>query len=52
MQGILLGRASYQSFEIRLLTTPLSLDVLPVVTNGAVPTAQPRFSLTVVGQPS
>jgi hypothetical protein len=52
VQGILLDQASYRHFEVRFRTTPLSLDVLPVVLDGAAPTAQPRLSLTVVGQPT
>ena len=50
VQNLLLERATYPSFEVRLPTNPVSLDVLPVVTDGAVPTARPRLSLTVVGQ--
>lgn len=50
VQNLLLERATYPSFEVRLPTNPVSLDVLPVVTDGAVATARPRLSLTVVGQ--
>lgn len=50
VQGILLERATYSAFEVRLPTNPVSLDVLPVVVDGVVATARPRLSLTVVGQ--
>ena len=50
VQQILLDQATYENFELRLVENPISLDVLPVVTDGAVPTARPRLSLTVVGQ--
>ena len=52
VQGILLGQATFRQFEIRftdvLQTAAVSLDVLPVVTDGTVPARQPRLSLTVV----
>lgn len=49
VQSILLEQATYLGFELRLPSNPLSLDVLPIVTDGALPTERPRLSLTVVG---
>ena len=53
VQSILLEQATYRYFEVRfsdvLQTATVSLDVLPIVTDGATPSAQPRLSLTVVG---
>ncbi|HEX8299283.1 MAG TPA: hypothetical protein VF594_09010 [Rubricoccaceae bacterium] len=52
VQGILLGQATFRQFEVRftdvLQTAAVSLDVLPVITDGSTPTTQPRLSLTVV----
>ena len=49
VQSILLDQALFRSYEIRFPSTPVSLDVLPVVLDGATPTTRPRLSLTVVG---
>ncbi len=53
VQQILLERATFRFFEVRfadvLQTATVSLDVLPVVTDGATPGTQPRLTLTVVG---
>ena len=49
VQSILLEQAVYRGFEVRLQSNPLSLDVLPIVTDAPVPTQRPRLSLTVVG---
>ena len=52
VQTILLDQASYRDFQVRFPTTPVSLDVLPLVLDGATPATRPRLSLTVVGQPT
>ncbi len=52
VQSLLLDAASYRDFQVRFPTTPVSLDVLPLVIDGATPATQPRLSLTVVGQPT
>lgn len=53
VQQILLERATYRFFEVRfadvLQTATVSLDVLPIVTDGATPGTKPRLTLTVVG---
>ena len=58
VQQILLQQATFNFLEVRfadvifgnvLTTGTVSLDVLPIVTDGAAPAAQPRLSLTVVG---
>ncbi|MEM1116044.1 MAG: hypothetical protein AAF845_04925 [Bacteroidota bacterium] len=57
IQQILLGDESYERFEIVPAVSglapliPVSLDILPVL-NPTDPEAGPRFTLTVIGQPS
>lgn len=49
IQRLLLGTQSYDRFEVVLPSTPLSLDVLPIITEPLEGEPAPRFLLTVVG---
>ena len=49
IQQVLLGNTTIDRFELGLPSTPLSLDVLPIITEPLEGAPAPRFLLTVVG---
>ncbi len=52
VQQLVLGQRTFRQFEVRfadvLQSSTVSLDVLPVITDGTTPTTRPRLAVTVV----